>query len=67
MAAFDTTRTFTQEGIPFSRTYAHLVGVISAWNDARVTKNALSKLSDAELSDIGLSRGDIDLVSRPRY
>ena len=67
MAAFDTTRTFANEGNAFTRTYAHLVGLFTAWNDARVTKSALSKLSDAELNDIGLSRGDIDLVSRPRY
>lgn len=29
------------------------------WNDARVTRKALSKLSDRELDDIGLCRGDI--------
>ena len=62
MAAFDTTRTFAPEGNAFTRTYTHLVGLISAWNDARVTKAALSKLSDAELNDIGLTRGDIDAL-----
>lgn len=40
-----------------------LVAAIVAWNDARVTRNALSKLSDRELDDIGLSRGDIDRVT----
>ena len=67
MAAFDTTRPFGTEGKSFSFTLSHLVGLISAWNDARVTKSALSKLSDAELNDIGLVRGDIDEVARPRY
>ena len=39
-----------------------LVGKISEWNDARVTRNALSKLSDRELEDIGLVRGDIENI-----
>jgi len=30
------------------------------WNDRRVTRNALSKLSDRELNDIGLCRGDVE-------
>ncbi|MFC3570498.1 DUF1127 domain-containing protein [Paracoccus sp. TOH] len=39
---------------------------LSAWNDARVTKNALSRLSDRELDDIGLCRGDIERIARAR-
>lgn len=34
------------------------------WNDARVTRNALGKLSDRELDDIGLCRGDVALIGR---
>ncbi|WP_239520564.1 DUF1127 domain-containing protein [Pseudooceanicola aestuarii] len=34
------------------------------WNDARVTRDALCRLTDHELYDIGLSRGDIDGVRR---
>lgn len=41
-------------------TVATLFGQISAWNDARMTRNALSRLTDRELDDIGLSRADID-------
>lgn len=41
-------------------------GAIGAWNDARVTRTALGKLSDRELDDIGLCRGDIELISAPR-
>lgn len=33
---------------------------VSAWNDARMTRNALSRLTDRELDDIGLSRADIE-------
>ena len=35
-----------------------------SWNSARVTRKALSKLSNRELDDIGLCRGDIDLIGR---
>jgi uncharacterized protein YjiS (DUF1127 family) len=34
------------------------------WNDARVTRKALSKLTDRELDDIGLCRGDIEMIGR---
>ena len=34
------------------------------WNDARVTCKALSKLSNRELDDIGLCRGDIEFLGR---
>jgi len=39
------------------------VGRMFDWNDARRTRNALARLSDHELEDIGLSRGDIDEVA----
>ncbi len=39
-----------------------LFGGLAAWNDVRVTRNALAKLTDRELDDIGLTRGDIDLM-----
>lgn len=35
---------------------------LAAWNDKRVTRRELAKLSDRELDDIGLCRGDIDDV-----
>lgn len=34
----------------------------ATWNDARQTRNALERLSDRELDDIGLCRGDIDRI-----
>ncbi len=33
------------------------------WRARQATRKALSKLSDHELEDIGLSRGDIDAMS----
>jgi uncharacterized protein YjiS (DUF1127 family) len=65
MGAFETTRS-----APFGATSAHNViqfvsnalGMVKDWNDARVTRKALSTLSDRELDDIGLCRGDIDHI-----
>ncbi len=66
MALYDTTR--AQIGTPslsgrMSATVASLVSALIAWNDARVTRNSLAQLSDRELDDIGLSRGEIEEVA----
>ena len=42
----------------------HSIHVLSTWNTRRATRNALHKLSNRELDDIGLCRGDIDLLGR---
>lgn len=42
------------------------LGNVIAWNDARVTRKALNRLSDRELDDIGLSRADIAYVAELR-
>ena len=66
MALFDTTRTTYGTASAANRFFAALSTVIAAmiaWNDARVTRNALSGLTDRELEDIGLSRADIDNVA----
>lgn len=64
MAAFETSR--PAQGL-FGGRLANLVsslfGTFAAWNDARVTRNALARLSDRELDDIGLCRGDIETIS----
>jgi uncharacterized protein YjiS (DUF1127 family) len=70
MATFETTRP-----APFgAETLYRIVSVIDAgrtalvqWNDERVTRNALSKLSTRELADIGLTRGDVEVMSGPTY
>ncbi|WP_106745605.1 DUF1127 domain-containing protein [Yoonia maritima] len=36
---------------------------IAQWNDARITRKALSRLSARELEDIGLTFGDINAVA----
>jgi uncharacterized protein YjiS (DUF1127 family) len=67
MAAVETTRPAPFGAITTYRAINGLTnafGVMSAWNDARVTRNALGKLSDRELDDIGLCRGDIEFMGR---
>ena len=69
MATFDTTRTTYGSASIASRFSNALSSIISSfvgWNDARITRRALSDLSDRELEDIGLVRGDIDLVVNGR-
>jgi uncharacterized protein YjiS (DUF1127 family) len=53
-------------GFRATRVLAEIVGRIAAWNDARVTRRALSKLTDRELDDLGLCRGDIDYIAEGR-
>ena len=43
--------------------FVSMFGAVAAWNDARVTRNSLSKLSARELDDIGLCHGDIDDIA----
>lgn len=54
-------------GFSATRVFADFVGMISAWNDARVTRKGLSRLSDRELDDLGLVRGDIDDIANGSY
>lgn len=63
MATYDDTRPRgynANEGSFFSR----ILGSVRSWNDARVTRRALSQLTAEELDDIGLHRGDIERVAR---
>ena len=67
MAAVETTRPAPFGAITTYRAINGLTNalrVLSAWNDARVTRNALGKLTDRELDDIGLCRGDIEFMGR---
>lgn len=62
MAALDMTRPFaTNSG--FGATATCLFAAVANWNDARVTRKALSQLTARELDDIGLVPGDIDAIA----
>ena len=61
MAALDTTATISTTSF-FGGVYK-LIGKLNAWNDTRLTRKTLSALSDRELADIGLARGDIEKIT----
>ena len=60
MAAIAFRTTTAKSGFSLSS----LVGAIAAWNDERMTRNSLNKLSARELEDIGLARGDIEAIAK---
>jgi uncharacterized protein YjiS (DUF1127 family) len=66
MAVFSTNRpTHGSFGL-FGRINAFVAiakNALIEWNDVRMTRKALSALTDRELEDIGLIRGDIDSVA----
>ncbi len=65
MAAFDTTRpTYGATGVAgqIGAVFTAALGAVSAWNDRRMTRDSLNRLTDRELDDIGLGRGDIDAL-----
>lgn len=66
MALFDTVRPATSTGSAqrIGSMFVAAFGVASAWNDARITRKAMGSLSDRELQDIGMVRGDIDDVAK---
>ncbi len=70
MAAFDTTRTAYGSTSAVSRIFnffGAFFAAVEAWQDSRATRKALSDLTDLELQDIGLIRGDIDLVAQNHF
>ncbi|QUS36790.1 DUF1127 domain-containing protein [Falsirhodobacter algicola] len=58
MAAIETTTRAPIGPLSIAR-FSVLFQAIRDWNDSRVTRKALYKLTDRELDDIGLSRADI--------
>jgi len=44
--------------------FSGMFASVSAWNDARVTRKALGRLSDRELDDIGLCRAEVNMIGR---
>lgn len=64
MAAYESSR--PAQGVVGGRLssfVSSLVAAVVEWNEVRVTRAALSKLSDRELADIGLNRGDIEFIA----
>lgn len=64
MASIDTTRPFaTSPGLHLPTALARLFATLQNWNDARLTRKSLLRLSARELEDIGLCRDDIDRIT----
>ena len=69
MALIDMGRTsgHTSSFVDTIRNLVHTASVtVADWNDTRRTRQLLSQLSAHELDDIGLTRGDIDAITRVR-
>lgn len=62
MALLDTSRSAAHSS--FSGIVSRAFDALSAWNDLRTTRNALAKLSDRELADIGLTRFEAENIGR---
>ena len=58
------TTTFTTSSNIILKCIISMFDKLIKWNDSRITRNALSQLSERELNDIGLVPGDIDRISR---
>ena len=48
---------------PTAGLFTHLFARLRAAQEARATRKALMRLTDRELDDIGLCRGDIDAIA----
>lgn len=62
MSAVETNRSMAVGGI--GNVAARIFSLIGSWQDIRQTRRELSRLSDRELDDIGLCRGDIERIAR---
>lgn len=64
MASFDTSRPVAGHSAgKISAFFVSMFSMVAAWNDARITRNSLSKLTARELDDIGLSYADIEEIA----
>ncbi|MCF3973776.1 DUF1127 domain-containing protein [Paracoccus salsus] len=62
MSAIETNCGISANGL--GSVVASLASRISSWQDSRKTRRELGALSDRELDDIGLCRGDIERIAR---
>jgi uncharacterized protein YjiS (DUF1127 family) len=66
MSVYETIRPLPNGSVTTFRivsAFEGLYGRFSVWRRARQTETALRELSDAQLSDIGLHRGEITAIS----
>ena len=58
MALFETHR--SPVAVPSNGLFTALFSWVADWSERRATKAALMSLSDRELDDIGLTRGEVE-------
>ncbi len=64
MAVIDYNRAPAASAGLFGSVFGKIYIGFANWQASRATRAALVQLSDRELEDIGLSRGDIEMVAR---
>ncbi|MCL4065390.1 DUF1127 domain-containing protein [Pseudomonas sp. GX19020] len=64
MTAISQTRVSASSAASQPSFFARLIAGVREWNELRLTRKALSVLSDRELADIGLHRGEIGQIGR---
>lgn len=67
MALYDASRPVVAKtglGARFHNLMTRIAAALVEWNEQRVTRNALSRLSDHQLEDLGLTRADVDTLYR---
>ncbi|NPD14712.1 DUF1127 domain-containing protein [Xinfangfangia sp. D13-10-4-6] len=66
MAAYtlDRTQAVGSAAVQHGSALARLFSGIKAWNERRQTRNALNRLTDRELADIGILRADIATLGK---
>lgn len=62
MSAIDTFR--APSAAPSAGIFDRITATVRHWADVRETRKQLNALTDRELADIGLVRGDIERVAR---
>lgn len=53
--------------VSFGNWLSRALAALAEWNEARQTREALYRLNDRELDDIGLTRYDIERVARGEF
>jgi uncharacterized protein YjiS (DUF1127 family) len=67
MALFDASRPVVATagiGARLQKLVSRISGAVIEWNEQRTTRAQLAKLSDHQLADLGLTRGDIETLYR---
>jgi len=54
----------TAFSLGITRRLTTVIAAFITWNDTRATRRSLGKLTDLQLADIGLNRGDVDAITR---